>query len=840
LKLASRYRNRVNDSEWFQHMADNPDRVLNIVKHIEDGTVDALTDELDRLAAGGLADFFDELGREAVALGILEPGQFKKRRGQYFAHFYDNAPEEFTEIWTQWTGKLATLSGKHNKSRSFGTIEDGVRISGLMNKVGTALRKAGVAVPITPELKPNVLIDDVVGRYINWYSNQKARRFFAEEMMDTLGIEVEEITQGKLALIFDGLEQATTDAKVLTKITERLRDDKLSPLRRRRVETEDVIEGADDADIAEVLADSGAGQLTEINEKSVLTPLDDAEKNFIRSLPKDGQREYLRRVLLSMRSQSQVVDFMAKYGDTFSDVIPVIRDEALPGQVEDALRVFGESAGQYTVRGGNSIWGKKPKMIPKLIADYIDEADPKILNSKEWPVLQKALDTIDWFNNWFKIGVYPLFPASAFRDGYSNVWFNSFRIGWHSLNPRLYAQSLKVLAHLDDAPGTVRAMNKLMTSLGYDPEHIVTRSGRRIRVADAAQEFRARNVIMSGEEGLEIQNIGGRNRFFVRKKGDKSVGGRIRGGVGKVVSEVRAPIDNTSRVALATQNLIDDLGFDDIGDEVGKYLFHYGELPQFSQEFIARAVPFARFSLKNIEFHFNMLKSNPGAVANRLKAFRGREDDRENMVKWKAESLQIALERDGRTLRVITGVDLPTRNLDLLYRGTLKRTLQMAAGMMSPLFKAPLEVTTETDLFTGRTGPRAPAETLGRFLDSTDAPKSLKDWLGYRKQVDEAGRPKYSVDRWNLGVVFLKSFMFSRVISTSDRQFREYANDEGVAAMLLDSLTGLRREDLNLDEQMERKLRTRVTQLERAAARRGAGVEFSRTFFPEEQEAELE
>jgi hypothetical protein len=228
-----------------------------------------------------------------------------------------------------------------------------------------------------------------------------------------------------------------------------------------------------------------------------------------------------------------------------------------------------------------------------------------------------------------------------------------------------------------------------------------------------------------------------------------------------------------------------------------------------------------------------MLRRNPGAVINRLKPFRGREGENQEMVTFRAEGLKMRLDRDGRTLRAVTGIDLPTRNLDFYWRGSIKKTLRMAVGSLGPIFKAPLEIAFQKDSFTGTDSPRVRMEALGRFLDKSEAPQSLKNWLGYKKSTDQyTGKPRYDVDRFNLGVVFLRSWMFSRVISTTDRQFVQYAKDPSVAARMLDTLTGLRLEEINLDEEQRRRLNERINQLERSRVRRGRGRTFSREFTP--------
>jgi hypothetical protein len=77
--------------------------------------------------------------------------------------------------------------------------------------------------------------------------------------------------------------------------------------------------------------------------------------------------------------------------------------------------------------------------------------------------------------------------------------------------------------------------------------------------------------------------------------------------------------------------------------------------------------------------------------------------------------------------------------------------------------------------------------------------------------------------------IFIRSWMFSRAFSTSDRVFREYLveGDSNIQAALLDALSGVRQKSINLDEEGRRKLSRRIRQLEESLVRRGALKQFT-------------
>jgi len=296
------------------------------------------------------------------------------------------------------------------------------------------------------------------------------------------------------------------------------------------------------------------------------------------------------------------------------------------------------------------------------------------------------------------------------------------------------------------------------------------------------------------------------------------------------VLEGRQAVDNEARFALTVQNLMDGLSIEDAAQEVGTYLFHYNETPTFFREYVRRLIPFATFTHKNIKLNAQLLRKHPGMVINRIKPFRGTDEDNSQMVKWEAEGLKLRLERDGKTARVITGIDLPLRNLDFLWRGNTTDTMSAAIGMLTPAIKAPLEWVTEKDFFTGRGLTRKDNAMIGMGIEYVNPPQGVKDWLGYKKEVDDAGRPRYSFDGKRLHLL-TNSWIFSRIISTSDRQFREYMKNGDMNFMraALDVTTGLRMKDLNLDEQKARMYGLRIREIQDALARRGVLPQFTTT-----------
>jgi hypothetical protein len=155
--------------------------------------------------------------------------------------------------------------------------------------------------------------------------------------------------------------------------------------------------------------------------------------------------------------------------------------------------------------------------------------------------------------------------------------------------------------------------------------------------------------------------------------------------------------------------------------------------------------------------------------------------------------------------------------------------------MITPIIKTVPELLLNQDFFLGRDLTRTQSNAVGAAIDYLPTPGPLKDWLGYKKTLDEAGRPRYSFDGRRFTLVF-RSWMFSRAVSTADRQFRDNMTNGGVdwQRTTLDFLTGIREKDMDLTEQMERRMRERIRMLEDSLARRGVMGRFSKTFQPKD------
>jgi hypothetical protein len=506
------------------------------------------------------------------------------------------------------------------------------------------------------------------------------------------------------------------------------------------------------------------------------------EASAFRALSESGRKEFMRQRILRSKSPEEVINVLNKYGV-----------ENAPKQ-KRLLSTLAEDGTPYKTV---DITGLKGVEIPQSIAQDLAEMSERVLKSRE---LNHLLRYYDRANNTFKAFVTVMFPAFHFRNAYSNIAQGFADVGMSVLNPARHYDAYAALRGLDGA--------------------MTTKLGEAIPYAQLKREMAEQGVTATGRQIAEYTGTQGVERL-------STVAGKVKA----APRRVGQAIENEARAALYTVHRHRGLSAVEAGERVKQTLFDYSNLSRVEQDFFRRMIPFYTWTRKNLEQQFRNLATKPGLTAAEIKPFRGREDENGMMTSWEAEALKVRLNRDGKTLRVLTGVDLPIRGLDFIWNGNVRGTLRQAMGMLSPILKAPVEVAGGTSFFTGKEMTRQQSALVGRAVEFLDPPKPVQDWLGYKKETDAAGRPKYTFDGERFYILF-QSWALSRLVSTSDRQFQTFADKPDVARVLLDVMTGLRNKELNLDAEQEKRLKERIRQLRQSLVRRGALKEGSYTYKP--------
>ncbi len=155
--------------------------------------------------------------------------------------------------------------------------------------------------------------------------------------------------------------------------------------------------------------------------------------------------------------------------------------------------------------------------------------------------------------------------------------------------------------------------------------------------------------------------------------------------------------------------------------------------------------------------------------------------------------------------------------------GTATTTTALAATALKEAWEAAtrLDGTGTTDSTSNFGG-----QEFGEFAEITASVSgSVVTLIGNKagndeKETDKAGRPKYTFDGQRFYAIF-QSWALSRIVSTSDRQFKNFADDPDWSKIMLNTLTGMQDKTFNLDEEQAKRIEERKRQMEQTLIRWG-------------------
>lgn len=536
-------------------------------------------------------------------------------------------------------------------------------------------------------------------------------------------------------------------------------------------------------------APSQLGALDRANIDRMLKGFPDGTPDLsdVMKLSSDGQREMARELVSRAKSPSQVVKIREALGERLMPDIKVNK----VGDIDPYYAKYGQDGGLVNRSGG--LWGEKEILIPNQIAKMVENAPRDIVMDQASKAgLQKAVKAWDWYNNAFKAVTYPFYPSGAVRDTYNNVMQAYLGIGVGAFaRPTQAARVLRGdaadIIRLGEQDFTAKQLNTLAKDLG-----VIDPSG-------------AAYVQFTGEQGAEKAST---------------------------LSKLRAKrgqVDNVTRSQLFVNSIAAGMTPQDAAQVVKDFLFDYGELSAVDRDIIRRAIPFSVFPRKAIESYGRAAIRTPGRVVNLAKPFRGREDENNQLTSWEGEGFKLRLDRNGKDLTMLNGVDLPVRTLDTLWAGSPGKTMERMLSMASPAIKVPYEIVSGRDPFRGQKMGRSPAPTLGPAIELL--PKWARTWAGHTNDRDAAGRPKHMV-RTDRVQVLAEAALISRIFSTSDRALREHLREPNMAARFLDFLTGLRFKTVNMDEEWKRKEARARKIAEEEAVNQGTAREYKKVYVP--------
>jgi len=500
------------------------------------------------------------------------------------------------------------------------------------------------------------------------------------------------------------------------------------------------------------------------------------------NLSPQEQAEMVRELVSRAKSPSQIVNIRNAVGDTLMPTVRVTQ----PGQVEPYFAKLGQDGTLVSRQGG--LWGDKEILIPAQVAKMVEDAPRDIVMDAARRVgLQGMVQAWDKYNNLFKAVTYPFYPSGAARDTYNNIMQAYLGIGVGAFaRPGQAVKALRGgddILRLGEREFTAKEINTLAKDLGVvDP---------------------------SGTAYVQLTGEGAERATKLAK-----------------ARAMRGQVDNLTRTQLFINNIAAGMSPEDAAQVVKDFLFDYGELSAFDRDVMRRIIPFGVFPRKAIESTGRAIIKTPGRVANLVKPFRGREDENNMLTSWEGEGFKVRLDRDGKTLTMLNGVDIPIRSLDVLWRGNPKKTWEGLIGMMGPGLKVPYMAASGRDPFRGQEFQRQQYYT-GEMMKH--APVAIQKWAGWKEERDAAGRPKYTMRQDRIQVL-AEMVLLSRVLSTSERAFREQAREPSMAARLLDVMTGFRLKSLNLDEENEKNLKNKERILQEESVKQGDSKVFRKVY----------
>lgn len=208
----------------------------------------------------------------------------------------------------------------------------------------------------------------------------------------------------------------------------------------------------------------------------------------------------------------------------------------------------------------------------------------------------------------------------------------------------------------------------------------------------------------------------GLKRYFKDNKAPKGAE-IIKDGLPWLNAKMNDDMDTISRMVTflygeRNPGFLAKLGVDDAGAAVRMVNFDPSDLTEFEKNHMKRIMPFYTFTKKNLAFQIDNLSKNGSNYHKLLKAYDMNlkstlGDDDENVPRWLKNNLYITipgLTKDGK-YKVIRA-QMPLGNLI----ETVDDPLASGVGMLAPWFKAPTEILSNKNFFTGADLQKYPGE----------------------------------------------------------------------------------------------------------------------------------
>ncbi len=419
----------------------------------------------------------------------------------------------------------------------------------------------------------------------------------------------------------------------------------------------------------------------------------------------------------------------------------------------------------------------KGVLLPEPIVKHLDETRRILSNDEATNSFLRLYDRTLAVWKGSVTGWFPAFHGRNFMGGLFNNWLGGVK------NPARYIQGDQI------ARG---AAGKFTTNVG------TTYTYDQVRTL-------ARELGVTGQPGY----------LDVFKEVEKEMGKGTLRKLGETPQAVMEVVENRLRLPLFVDRLMKGDAPRDAAMQVFKFHFDYAPegITQFEKNVMKRLMPFYRWTRGNIPLQLEQIAKQPGkyAAIGKIgnKAYSAEEDEeRQYLPPYIQEAFSFRAGKDEKTgeVKYRYGINvLPAEDINRLFRGSARRTLEGLIGETAPLIKYPIELATRYDLFRGQPiekstyvakwVPEVPA--LAKFLDVKAVPK--KD-----------GTYSYIGDPYKLH--FINTFL-GRIYSTAGANTDE---KNSLAEKALYNLLGIKSKSFDIEKEKsyrERELKTRIEDL---------------------------
>ena len=300
--------------------------------------------------------------------------------------------------------------------------------------------------------------------------------------------------------------------------------------------------------------------------------------------------------------------------------------------------------------------------------DYVFNAVNTYTKEQMESMKSGMMKLFDTFQNHWKLLNTVVNPGFHLQNSISNAFQSFLAVGADAFNPAKIKRAHTVI--------TTR-----------DPKQFLTLNGKKYsykQLSDVIQEY---NVIDNTFFKEEISS--GMYNFLPYKLGAK----------------VGSSIEGTQRTTLFFSLVDQGKSFEEAAEGVNQFLFDYGDLTEFEKGTMRRILPFYTFMRKNIPLMLEqMFIEQPNTFNTLNKGITNIEKMNEDYIDenyrnpYRQDYIQLPFgigENEYGDVQYGISNQLPYTQLDRVF------DLQKLAGQASPFIKAPIELLTGTNIYTG-------------------------------------------------------------------------------------------------------------------------------------------